>query len=476
MTRNISLVILLAGTIGLASARGAGAACGDGTLDPGEACDLGGANGSPTTCCTTLCEFRAVGLVCRPSAGPCDVAETCTGANGNCPADAFQPSNFQCRPATGTCDLPETCSGSGPDCPPDGFRPAGTVCRAPAGSCDVTENCDGTGPDCPADAFEPSSTVCRPATGPCDVSESCTGTTPSCPADALQPNGTVCRPGTGTCDPAETCDGVNVSCPPDTFAPDGTPCNDGSACTDNDACFRGVCVGTTNVDACLDDFFCYRTKPSAGESRFTPITGVHLVDQFDDLHFDVVKRRFLCAPADKNSQGTIDPATHLTAYAIRAVRGSPRFSPRTNILVRNQLGDIRVDTTRPDLLLVPAAKSLTGPPSPPDPGSSVDHYKCYKARVTPGTPTFPLRVFVTVADQFTPTKTIRLIRPKHLCTPVDKNDEGVKNATVHLMCYLGHGRPRTPNSIGVFVRDQFGPARVDRVAETELCIPSQKTP
>jgi len=44
------------------------------------------------------------------------------------------------------------------------------------------------------------------------------------------------------------------------------------------------------------------------------------------------------------------------------------------------------------------------------------------------------------------------------------------------MCYLGHGRPRTPNSVGVFVRDQFGPARVDRVAETELCIPSQKTP
>src|SRR2546421_699361 len=166
MTRNISLVILLAGTIGLASARGAGAACGDGTLDPGEQCDLGTGNGGAPTCCTTLCEFRAVGRVGRPAAGPWEVREGRTG------------------------------------------------------------------------------------------------TTPSCPADALQPNGTVCRPGTGTCDPAETCDGVNVSCPPDTFAPDGTPCNDGSACTDNDACFRGACVGTTNVDACLDDFFCYRTRAS----------------------------------------------------------------------------------------------------------------------------------------------------------------------------------------------------------------------
>src|SRR2546428_418500 len=207
-----------------------------------------------------------------------------------------------------------------------------------------------------------------PAPGACGVREGCTGQRPSGPPDARQQNGAVCRPGTGVCDPAETCDGVNVACPPDAFAPDGTPCNDGSACTDNDACFRGACVGTTNVDACLDDFYCYKTKPSAGESRFTPVTGVHLVDQFDDLHFDVVKPRFLCPPADKNSQGIVDPATHLRAYAIRAVRGTPRYSPRTNILVTNQLGDIHVNTIRPDLLLVPAAKSLTAPPSPPAPG------------------------------------------------------------------------------------------------------------
>ncbi|TMA96388.1 MAG: hypothetical protein E6J70_16060, partial [Deltaproteobacteria bacterium] len=87
MTRNISLIILLAGSIGVASAQSAGAVCGDGTPDPGEQCDLGAGNGTPGSCCTSLCEFRAVGLVCRAAAGPCDVAETCTGADGNCPAD-----------------------------------------------------------------------------------------------------------------------------------------------------------------------------------------------------------------------------------------------------------------------------------------------------------------------------------------------------------------------------------------------------
>ena len=49
MTRDISLIILLAATLGLASAGAAAAACGDGTLDPGEQCDLGSGNGNPTT-------------------------------------------------------------------------------------------------------------------------------------------------------------------------------------------------------------------------------------------------------------------------------------------------------------------------------------------------------------------------------------------------------------------------------------------
>src|SRR6185369_8556135 len=173
MTKDMLRTLVMAAGLALVPAVTL-AVCGDGVVDGTEQCDLGSSNGSMLTCCTTLCEYRSAGLTCRTSAGPCDVPETCTGTSENCPADAFQPSNFQCRPAAGACDLPELCSGSSSPCPADAFRPSGTVCRAPVGSCDVTENCDGLGPNCPADVFQPNGTTCRPATGDCDVTETCT--------------------------------------------------------------------------------------------------------------------------------------------------------------------------------------------------------------------------------------------------------------------------------------------------------------
>jgi hypothetical protein len=145
--------------------------------------------------------------------------------------------------------------------------------------------------------------------------------------------------------------------------------------------------------------------------------------------------------------------------------------------VTNQLGFIRLDTIRVDLLLVPAAKSLTSSPPAPNPTShNVDHYKCYRARVTPGTPRFPERVRVTITDQFNTTlKTLNLKKPRHLCTPVDKNGEDVKNPTVHLACYAARGAPKTPKHRGVFVNDQFGPEQLDTSTEREICIPSLKS-
>src|SRR6059036_366948 len=79
--------------------------------------------------------FASVTTVCRPSAGPCDAVETCTGRSANCPADSFQSTATVCRASTGPCDTAETCTGSRADCPADSLRSAGTVCRAAAGPC-----------------------------------------------------------------------------------------------------------------------------------------------------------------------------------------------------------------------------------------------------------------------------------------------------------------------------------------------------
>ena len=73
MTKERLCGIGLAGTSVFLVCRLALAACGDGNPDPGESCDLGAANGSGTSCCTALCEFRIAGSS-SPHSVRCDAA------------------------------------------------------------------------------------------------------------------------------------------------------------------------------------------------------------------------------------------------------------------------------------------------------------------------------------------------------------------------------------------------------------------
>src|SRR5262249_19303537 len=154
---------------------------------------------------------------------------------------------------------------------------------------------------------------------------------------------------------------------------------------------------------------------------------------------------------------------HQDRYLLRASTGQPKHIRKTNVLVTNQIGVIRLDTIKPDYLMVPANKDLGTPPSPPVPTShAVDHFKCYKVKVTPGTSAFRKGVQVNVADQFTspgPAKIMDLKKPKHLCLAVDKNGEGVKNPTANLLCYLAKpakGQPKHVPRFPVYTADQFG--------------------
>src|SRR5436190_15594172 len=63
--------------------------CGDGIVDTvlGEGCDLGASNGTPGVCCDGTCQLLPATTVCRPAGDACDVEETCTGADPQCPAD-----------------------------------------------------------------------------------------------------------------------------------------------------------------------------------------------------------------------------------------------------------------------------------------------------------------------------------------------------------------------------------------------------
>lgn len=292
--------------------------CGDGVNDgagAGEQCDEGAANGTAASCCTSDCKLKAAATECRASGGECDPAETCTGASGVCPANAFtgagtectdsapsdcfdaqcngsgscsQTQGFEantreCRGAADLCDQPETCTGSSGTCPTDGFLPNGTSCRASANECDVAETCTGGNIFCPADGFQPSGTNCtdsntgdcfnaqcngsgtcnqsqafetaaydcRPSAGTCDETESCSGASGSCPADDRVDAGTVCRGALGECDVAEQCDGTSTTCPADSLVPAGTGCADLSPGDCNDAQCDGA--GTCNQTLDVED-------------------------------------------------------------------------------------------------------------------------------------------------------------------------------------------------------------------------------
>src|SRR5262245_19494261 len=171
--------------------------------------------------------------------------------------------------------------------------------------------------------------------------------------------GQVC--GNSMVEPPEKCDPPgSISCPP------GSPAGAFQACGADCAC---------PAAAQLDHFQCYngRARPS------TRVRDVTLVDQFGTLMVDVFGPTDLCAPANKNDE---DPTAsghpaHLASYDIKR-RG--RFKPVKDQLVVNQFGSVTVDVIKPTSLLVPTAKSLTGPPSPL--GAFVDDFACYKVALS----------------------------------------------------------------------------------------------
>lgn len=123
-----------------------------------DACD------APETC-------DGASMVCppdelAPTGTPCDDG-FCNGL-GTCGActegEPCATENF-CEMGT------VSCATGVPVCTGSGVLPDGVLCRPSAGLCDVEEVCDGVNPECPADVFLPSGAVCRATAEACDDAE-----------------------------------------------------------------------------------------------------------------------------------------------------------------------------------------------------------------------------------------------------------------------------------------------------------------
>jgi GH25 family lysozyme M1 (1,4-beta-N-acetylmuramidase) len=158
----------------------------DGTVDNGGAAQCDDRNVCTDDACNGVggCSHTNNANSCDDG-NACTVGDTCgggscnAGAALNC-ADGNVCTVDSCNPSIGCVNAPGN---------------AGIVCRASAGVCDVPESCDGVNNNCPADGFQSGATVCRPAAGQCDDAETCTGTSAACPADGLAPDGTSCSDG-----------------------------------------------------------------------------------------------------------------------------------------------------------------------------------------------------------------------------------------------------------------------------------------
>ncbi len=208
----------------------------------GTACTDDGESCTTDSCQSGVCQHPAgnSGLECRATAGPCDVAEACTGAATSCPTNAFVSAATQCRPPSCTAGVetvPANCPGNGPNCPALQQNNCSTY------RCDgATSQCFTT---CTTDAECSVGNYCSAGACVPKVSNGTTCTAANQCASGNCVDGVCCNSGcTRQC---EACDvtGAVGTCTPVTGAPHGarTAClADGTGCD-------GFCDGS-NAAAC----------------------------------------------------------------------------------------------------------------------------------------------------------------------------------------------------------------------------------
>jgi cysteine-rich repeat protein len=253
--------------------------CGNDTLDETEECDDG--NTVPGDCCSPTCQFEPATTECRASTGACDIAETCTGTDANCPADQVLdgvpcPDGLFCNGdemcQTGVC-MPGTAPplDDGVGCTDDSCDEVGDVVvhELNHAHCDNGFFCDG------AETCDPVLDCQTGAWVICDDGVACThdgcnwvaNQCDSTPVDSSCDDGQFCN-GVETCDvvlgclpsgsPPPTGDGVACtvdSCDEETDAiihvSDDALCDDGDPCT-ADSCDEITDCGNTPIEPCSD--------------------------------------------------------------------------------------------------------------------------------------------------------------------------------------------------------------------------------
>jgi hypothetical protein len=228
----------------------------------------------------------------------------------------------------------------------------------------------------------------------------------------------------------------------------------------------------------VDRFQCYQARETRHTPRFVPAL-VTLTDQFETVPASAISRpRTLCNPVATTpplglQTGLVDAARHQICYRMRDERGPIGKFQRRNVVVINRFGIQTVAVAQPHQLCTAAEKGHV--PDPPVPANGPgDSYRCYKAKLVPGSPD-PSGTALGLTDQFgVSSSTMR--RAFRLCNPVAIDGEDLVRPRAHLMCYGLLTIPTPSPDIQVNTDDVFGPLVMTArtLASRYLCVPSYK--
>jgi hypothetical protein len=106
-----------------------------------------------------------------------------------------------------------------------------------------------------------------------------------------------------------------------------------------------------------------------------------ITNQFGSLTLDVSRPSFLLVPASKSLVGNPPPLTpptpdHFQCHKVKRSRGAAKFVKIPGVTGQDQFGPYSVDLMRPRWLCAPANKNGEDPTAPTHPG----HLLCYKTR------------------------------------------------------------------------------------------------
>lgn len=102
-----------------------------------------------------------------------------------------------------------------------------------------------------------------------------------------------------------------------------------------------------------------------------------------------------------------------------------------------------------------------------------DHFACYDADQKSR---LPNGLTVNLSDQFTTEEGVKIRKVKEICTPVDKNGEGIINPAFHLVCYDVKSKEKEKADVRVTNQFTTGEPQKLRVKGKmeRLCVPSFK--